>query len=51
MQIRGSVDRCDEVFIEGWVTIVGQPEVKLELERRLGDEVIGRCVANSFART
>jgi hypothetical protein len=48
MQILGSVDRCDETFIEGWVTIVGQPDVKLGLEFRLGEEVVGRCIANSL---
>lgn len=41
MQILGSVDRCDESFIDGWVTLVGQPEVKLGLEFRLGHEVSG----------
>lgn len=46
MQILGSVDRCDEAFIEGWVTVAGQPDIKLGLEFRLGDEVVGRCVAN-----
>ena len=48
MQILGSVDRCDESFIDGWVTVIGQPEVKLGLELRLGQEVVGRCVADVF---
>ena len=50
MQILGAVDRCDEVCIEGWVAVAGQPEIKLGLEFRLGDEVVGRCVANGFRK-
>jgi hypothetical protein len=50
MQILGSVDRCDETFIEGWATIVGQPDVKPGLALRLGQEIVGRCIANLFRK-
>lgn len=50
MQIMGSLDRCNEVAIEGWVTVAGQPDIKPGLEFRLGGKVVGRCVANSFRK-
>lgn len=48
MPIRGSLDRCDDELIEGWVMLVDQPEKKLSLEAVLADEVIGRFVADQF---
>lgn len=48
MRVLGSVDRCDEALIEGWITVVGNPSDKLDLEVMLRGEVIGRCVADQF---
>ncbi|HWB51431.1 MAG TPA: phytanoyl-CoA dioxygenase family protein [Stellaceae bacterium] len=48
MPIRGSLDRCDDQLIEGWATLVDQPEKKLSLEAVLGDRVVGRFVADRF---
>jgi hypothetical protein len=42
------VDRCDESFIAGWITIPDAIETKLRLEFVLGEKVIGRCVADQF---
>lgn len=48
MRIIGHVDRCDESFIAGWITIQDAVETKLCLEFLLDEKVIGRCVAEQF---
>jgi phytanoyl-CoA hydroxylase len=48
MLINGSLDRCDGELIEGWVTVIDQPEKKVALEALLGEQVIGRFVADQF---
>ena len=48
MQILGSVDRCDAALIEGWITVVGDADIKLGLEFVLRGEIIGRCVADQY---
>src|ERR1700730_17237977 len=48
MRIIGHVDRCDEHFIAGWITIPDTIETKLRLEFLLDEKVIGRCVADQF---
>lgn len=48
MPIRGSLDRCDDELIEGWVMLVDLPEKKLLLEAVLGDQIIGQFVADQF---
>lgn len=48
IRIIGHVDRCDESFIAGWMTVPGEHETKLGLEFLLNDKVIGRCVADQF---
>jgi hypothetical protein len=48
MIINGNIDRCDEKLLEGWITLVEQPETKLRLEVLLGTRMIGQCVANLY---
>jgi hypothetical protein len=48
MLIDGSLDRCDGEIIEGWITLVNHPEIKISLEVLLGAQVIGRLVADQF---
>ena len=48
MRILGSVDRCDEALIEGWITVADDAGTKLGLEFVLRGEVIGWCVADQF---
>jgi len=48
LQILGSVDRCDATLIEGWITIVGNPDAKIDLEFVLRGEVLGRTTADLF---
>ena len=48
MPIRGSLDRCDDELIEGWVMLIDLPEKKLLLEAVLGDQIIGQFVADQF---
>jgi hypothetical protein len=48
MALKGSLDRCDDELIEGWVTLVDHPEQKLALEALIGDRVIGHFVADRF---
>jgi len=48
VQIRGSVDRIDSEFIEGWITVVEAPELKISLEIWVGHNLIGRCAADRF---
>ena len=48
MPIKGSLDRCDHELIEGWVMLTDSPEKKLSLEALLGDQVIGRFLADQF---
>jgi phytanoyl-CoA hydroxylase len=48
VQILGSVDRCDAALIEGWITVVGDADIKLGLEFVLRGEIIGRCVADQY---
>jgi hypothetical protein len=46
MKILGSVDRCDERLIEGWLTVLERPEEKLAVEFVLDGQVLGHCTAN-----
>jgi hypothetical protein len=46
LQITGSIDRQDDERIEGWITVVGEPERKLILDVMLDGERIGQCVAD-----
>jgi hypothetical protein len=46
MVLRGSLDRCDDELIEGWVMLVDQPEKKLALEAVLGEQIIGQFIAD-----
>jgi len=48
VQIRGSIDRIDGGLIEGWITIIEAPELKIALEIWLGDDLIGRTAADRF---
>jgi phytanoyl-CoA hydroxylase len=48
MRILGSIDRCDEVLIEGWIIAEGDADTKLGLELTLDGEIFGRCTANQF---
>ncbi len=48
MVLRGSIDRCDDELIEGWVVLVDLPEKKLSLEAVLGEQIIGQFVADQF---
>jgi hypothetical protein len=48
VKIRGSVDRVDGEFIEGWITCIEAPELKIALEIWLADNLIGRCAADRF---
>lgn len=48
MVLRGSLDRCDDELIEGWVMLEDLPEKKLVLEAVLGEQIIGRFVADQF---
>jgi phytanoyl-CoA hydroxylase len=48
MRIVGSVDRCDERLIEGWLTIADEPATKLALEFVLDGRVIGHAVADQL---
>jgi phytanoyl-CoA hydroxylase len=48
MRIIGHVDRCDDAFIAGGITIPDADDIKLGLEFLLNGEVIGRCAADQF---
>jgi len=48
MEVIGSVDRCDEFVIEGWITIQGEPDKKLCLDVCLDEMPIGQCIADRY---
>jgi hypothetical protein len=48
MPIRGSIDRVDELLIEGWAVDDDHPSTKLAFDVLVNDRVIGRFVADSF---
>jgi hypothetical protein len=48
LQILGSIDRCDATLIEGWITIVGDPDSKIDLEFVLRGEILGHATADLF---
>jgi phytanoyl-CoA hydroxylase len=48
VHIRGSLDRVDSEFIEGWITCDEAPEVKVILEVWLGDNLLGHAAADRF---
>ncbi|WP_149539758.1 phytanoyl-CoA dioxygenase family protein [Siccirubricoccus phaeus] len=48
MPIRGSIDRLDELLLEGWVLNDDHPESKLAFDVLVNDKVIGRFVADLF---
>jgi hypothetical protein len=48
MRILGSVDRCDQAFIDGWVQVPELPERRLGVEFVLNGQVVGYCTADQF---
>ncbi|MCO6415278.1 phytanoyl-CoA dioxygenase family protein [Siccirubricoccus sp. KC 17139] len=48
MAIRGSIDRLDELLLEGWAVDDDHPETKLAFDVIVNDKVIGRFVADLF---
>ncbi|MFC7542930.1 hypothetical protein ACFQU2_30500 [Siccirubricoccus deserti] len=48
MPIRGSIDRIDEQFLEGWAVDDDHPTAKLAFDVLVNDRVIGRFIADSF---
>jgi hypothetical protein len=48
MQINGNIDRLDQDFIEGWITVADEPARKLTLDVMLDETVIGHAVADEF---
>ena len=48
MQLRGSLDRVDSEFIEGWITCAEAPDLKVVLEVWLGGNLLGHAAADRF---
>lgn len=48
MRIRGSLDRVDKEYIEGWITCDEAPDLKVILEVWLGDNLLGHAAADRF---
>jgi hypothetical protein len=50
LQMRGSIDRIDQSAIEGWITLVGEPDKKIPLEVVLNGKTIGQCMADRYRK-
>ncbi|MGO9991025.1 MAG: phytanoyl-CoA dioxygenase family protein [Steroidobacteraceae bacterium] len=48
MKILSNIERCDESWIIGWVTIADQPDEKLVVDILLDGQSIGQCAANEY---
>lgn len=48
MAIRGSIDRADELAIEGWAIDEERPTAKLAFDVLVHDQMVGRFVADGF---
>jgi Phytanoyl-CoA dioxygenase (PhyH) len=48
VQLRGSLDRVDSEFIEGWITCAEAPDLKVVLEVWLGGNLLGHAAADRF---
>ena len=48
MRVAGHVDRCDEQLVEGWITVLGEPETKVSLDVMLAGKAIGHCTADQL---